>query len=41
MMYEYMKDSTIGEKIDIDTFVMKEGNRTQADLWTVYERYSV
>jgi len=40
-MYEYMKDSTIGEKIDIDTFVMKEGNRTQADLWTVYERYSV
>ena len=31
------KDSTVGEKADIDTFVITEGNVAQTALWTVYE----
>ena len=34
---EYIKDSTTGEKADVDTFIIIEANRTQRALYTVYE----
>jgi hypothetical protein len=41
MTYDCILESIAGEKANIGTFVITEGNRIQAALWTVYERCAV
>ena len=35
--YEYIKESTVGEEADIESFVITDINMAQTALWTVYE----